>query len=146
MEEMVMNREHRRGWSGWFAIIITSINPQKLLLATTCDIPILWVWVIKNQWLQPLLSMYMFEGSRERSSQCQPSQGYFTHWVLDAALIGSIAEVGELFLRIVVLTVWSWVRRTGCMAGKGKWEWNGERIPLEDAPPYLSDNLRHTLT
>ena len=35
----------------------------------------------------------MLCGCRERSKQRQSSQGSFTHWVLDRALIGLMVEV-----------------------------------------------------
>ena len=35
-----------------------------------------------------VVSFSMLRGSREKSKQCQSSQDFFTHWALDAVLIG----------------------------------------------------------
>ena len=63
--------------------------------AATSDMPILWVWAMRNQWLWAHLSPSMLQESRERSIKHQSSQNSLTHWVPDAALIGRMAEKGD---------------------------------------------------
>ena len=63
--------------------------------AATSDMPIFWVWGMRNQWSWAHLSPSMFRESRERWIKCQSSQNSLTHWVPDAALIGRMAEKGD---------------------------------------------------
>ena len=60
---MVIGWRHGRELSGWFEIMITSINPQ----TGTCSIPILWVWGIRNQRMWVLLSQSMLQGSSAKA-------------------------------------------------------------------------------
>ena len=61
MEVMMMGRGHDRGWKGWFAIPIIKISS---LEAPTCNIPILWFWVVKRQWVGPCIG----ESGRDQNS------------------------------------------------------------------------------
>ena len=63
--------------------------------ATTSDMPIFWVWAMRNQWLWAHLSPSMLWESRKRSIKCQSSPNFLTDWVPDAALIGRMAEKGD---------------------------------------------------
>ena len=94
--------------------------------ATASDMPIFWVWAMRNQWLWAHLSPSMLRESRERSIKHHSSQKFLTQWFPDAALIGRMEEKGD---GIVTRdgTGW-WVRfavwlRDGDGGEKGEAEW-----------------------
>ena len=66
--------------------------------AATSDMPIFWVCANRNQRLWAHLYPSMLRESRERSIKHQSSQNSLTHWVSDAALIGGMAEKGDVIV------------------------------------------------
>ena len=82
-----------------------------LVLSSASDMPMFWVWPMRNQWLWAHLSLSMLRESRGRSIKGQSSQSSLTHWVTDTALIGRMAEIGEGIVTIMVCCVvegWRW--------------------------------------
>ena len=63
--------------------------------AALIDMSVLWVSAMRNQGLWAYLSLSMFWESRERSRKGQSSRDSLTHWALDTALIGRMADRGE---------------------------------------------------
>ena len=63
--------------------------------AAISDMPIFWVWVMRNQWLWLHLSLSMLRESREKSVKRHSPQNSLTYWVTDMALIGRMAERGD---------------------------------------------------
>ena len=51
---------------------------------TICNIPLLWPWAIRSQWLWVLLSLPIIWGRKERLKQCQSLQDSLAPWSLDA--------------------------------------------------------------
>ena len=60
--------------------------------AARSDMPMFWVWPMRNQWLWAHFSLSMLRESRERSIKRRSWQNSLTHWVPDAALIGRMAQ------------------------------------------------------
>ena len=61
----------------------------------TSNMPIFWVWVMRNQWLWRHLPLSILRERRERSIKRQSSRNSLTQWIPDAALIGRMAETWE---------------------------------------------------
>ena len=76
-----MGREYGGGWSGQFAILITSILLRGCCLQYTNFLSL----TNKELVLSAVLSLSMLWGNSETSKQRQSSQGFLTHWTHDTA-------------------------------------------------------------
>ena len=92
--------------------------------AAISDMPIFWVWSMRNQWLWVHFSLSMFRGSRERSRKDLSSWDPLTYWTLELALIVRMAERGE---RIVTTDGGKMMSKICCWGQHSvegrKWRW-----------------------
>ena len=131
---MVIGAEGGRGWSGWCGILITSINPQRLLflqytnfLSLTNKKSVIWE-------------------SRGKSKKPRSSEDCTALWTFDAPLIGWMPEVGGncrwewlwWLCECLGLAVW-----LGNESGSGDGMLWGDATygMLKDHQSYLCDNL-----
>ena len=99
-------------WRFCFVVMMVEVDNMRwggvdglpfLSLVSTSEVaisnmPIFWVWAMRNQWLWAHLSLYMLQERGERSAECQSSRNSLTHLVPDAALIGRMAERGDIIV------------------------------------------------